>query len=411
MTEVLSQAGRRRDLKGMTDYKKTHKVVVIGGGFAGTLAANRLQKNTGIDITLVNPRPKFVQRLRLHQFVAGTGDVTADYGTVLGDGVRLIVDSAIRIDTAARKVLLESGYTLDYDYVIYAVGSTAAVPAGIPGAAEFAYPLAEFEPAQRLRATIAAAHPDAPITVVGAGLTGIEVAAELAEQGRTVALVCGGKLAPSFGDPARRSIAKWMARNGVAVLEADVVAEVRPDAVVFADGAVRPSAITIWAGGFGVPELAARSGLRTDALGRLITDETLTSVDDDRIVAAGDCAAPSGQGLRMACYTAGPTAAAAADTVLSRVAAVQPDVFSLAFVASNVGLGRRAAVGQFTRKDDTPVDFHIRGRIPALIKELVIKGTLWGLRREGRKPGATVWWKGGMRPSQPVLEPEVVTSP
>ena len=55
----------------MTDYKQTHKVVVIGGGYAGTLAANRLQQNTGIDITLVNPRPKFVQRLRLHQLVAG----------------------------------------------------------------------------------------------------------------------------------------------------------------------------------------------------------------------------------------------------------------------------------------------------------------------------------------------------
>jgi NADH:ubiquinone reductase (H+-translocating) len=388
-----------------------HKVVVIGGGFAGILAANRLQQNTGIDITLVNPRPKFVQRLRLHQFVAGTGDATADYGTVLGDGVRLVVDSATRIDTSARKVLLESGYTLDYDYVIYAVGSTAAVPASLPGAAEFAYPLAEFEPAQRLRAAIEAADPDAPITVVGAGLTGIEVAAELAEQGRTVALVCGGRLAPSFGEPARRSVAKWFARNGVEVLETAVVADVRPDDVVLADGTVRPSAVTIWAGGFGVPELAARSGLRTDTLGRLLTDDTLTSVDDHRIVAAGDCAAPSGTALRMACYTAGPTAAAAADTVLSRVAGVQPAPFRLAFVASNVGLGRRAAVGQFTRKDDTPVDFHIRGRIPALIKEAVTKGTLWGLRREGRKPGSTVWWKGGERPSQPAFDPQVVTSP
>ena len=125
----LSRTGRRRDLKGMTDYKETHKVVVIGGGYAGTLAANRLQQNSGIDITLVNPRPKFVQRLRLHQLVAGTGDATADYGTLLGDGVQLVVDSATRIDTADRKVLLASGYTLNYDYLIYAVGSTAAVPA------------------------------------------------------------------------------------------------------------------------------------------------------------------------------------------------------------------------------------------------------------------------------------------
>ncbi len=47
-----------------------------------------------------------------------------------------------------------------------------------------------------------------------------------------------------------------------------MVAEVRKDAVVFADGAVRPSALTIWTAGFGVPELAAASGLRTDAIGR-----------------------------------------------------------------------------------------------------------------------------------------------
>ena len=261
-----------------------------------------------VDITLVNPRPKFVERIRLHQFVAGTGDATVDYGTLLGEGIRLVVDSATRIDTAARTVQLASGRALDYDYVIYAVGSTGAVPASVPGAAEFAYPIAELEHAQRLRDRLDELHPDAPVTVVGAGLTGIETAAELAEQGRKVTLVCGGQLAPSLSEPGRRSVAKWLAKHGVAVLEADVVTEVRPDAVVFADGAVRPSALTIWTAGFGVPELAAASGLRTDALGRLLTDETLTSVDDDRIVAAGDCAAPSGQPLRMSCQPPGRSA-------------------------------------------------------------------------------------------------------
>jgi NADH dehydrogenase len=221
----------------------------------------------------------------------GTGDPTADYGTLLGDGVQLVVDSAARIDTDSRTVLLGSGDTLNYDYVIYAVGSTATLPAGVPGAAEFAYPVAEFEPARRLRVAIEASHPDAPITVVGAGLTGIEVAAELAEQGRPVALICGGRLAPSFSEPARRSVATWLTENGVDVLGA-AVTEVRPDALVLDDRAVRPSAVTIWAGGFGVPELAARSGLRTDALGQLLTDETLTSVDDDRVVGAGDAVGP-----------------------------------------------------------------------------------------------------------------------
>lgn len=394
----------------MADHKGTTKAVVIGGGYAGTLAANHLRMRADIDITMVNPRPQFVERIRLHQFVAGTGAATVDYGTLLGERVRLVVDSATRIDTAARTVMLASGDALDYDYVIYAVGSTGAVPTAVPGAAEQAYPIAEFELAQRLRSAIDGLHPDAPITVVGGGLTGIEAAAELAEQGRAVTLVCGGMLAPSLSEPGRRSIALWLNRMRVDVLESAVVAKVRPDSVVLDDAAVLPSAVTVWTAGFGVPELAARSGLRTDPLGRLLTDETLTSVDDDRIVAAGDAAAPSGRPLRMSCQAAGPLGAQAAGTVLSRIAGTEPAVLNQAFVGSCVSLGRRAATIQLARRDDTPVNYFIGGRTGASIKEAVCKGSVWGIRREARKPGSTVWLKGGTRPGQPVFVPRGVTS-
>ncbi len=175
--------------------QRTH-IVVIGGGYAGTLAANHLRLNADVDITVVNPRPVFVERIRLHQLAAGTGGAAVDYGTLLGEGVRLLVDNAERIDTAAGTVELTSGAQLDYDYLIYAVGSTGVVPAAVPGAAEFAYPIAEFEQAERLRDALDELHPDAPITVVGAGLTGIETASELAEQGRQVRLVCGATLGP-----------------------------------------------------------------------------------------------------------------------------------------------------------------------------------------------------------------------
>ena len=373
------------------------KVVVIGGGYAGTTAANHLRMRADVDITLVNPRPTFVERIRLHQFVAGNYDPTVDYGTLLGEGIRLVVDDAVRIDTAAHRIELASGDALDYDYVIYAVGSTGARPA-VPGAAEFGYPIAELEHAKRLRDAIAELHPDAPVTVVGAGLTGVETAAELAEQDRKVTLVCGGRLAPSLSEPGRRSTAKWFARHGVAVLEDDVVAEVRQHAVVFADGAVRPSALTIWTAGFGVPDLAAASGLHTDSMGRLLTDETLTSVDDPRIIAAGDAAAPSGQPLRMSCQAAGPLGAQAANTVLSRIAGTEPAALDQAFVAQCVSLGRRAATFQLTHKDDTPRRFFIGGRLGAAVKEFICKGTVTGLRREARKPGSTLIIKGGRQP-------------
>ncbi len=390
----------------MTEHHTPVKVVVIGGGYAGTTAANHLRMRADVDITLVNPRPKFVERIRLHQHVAGNYDATVDYGTLLGGGVSLVVDSVTRIDTAARKVELASGAALDYDYLIYAVGSTGAVPAAVPGAAEFAYPIAELELAQRLRAAIDELHPDAPITVVGAGLTGIEAASEMAEQGRAVTLVCGGQLAPSLSEPGRRSIGKWLSRHGVTVLDGpgSTVVEVSSGSVLLACGRRLLSQVTIWTAGFGVPDLAAASALRTDGLGRLLTDETLTSVDDPRIVAAGDCAAPSGQPLRMSCQAAVPLGAQAANTVLSRIAGTEPSVLNQAFVGSCVSLGRHAATIQLARKDDTPVNYYVGGRLAASVKEAICKGTLWGIRREARKPGSTFVIKGGKRPSQPTAE-------
>ena len=86
--------------------------------------------------------------------------------------------------------------------------------------------------------------------------------------------------------------------------------------------------------------------LSTEAVGRLLTDETLTSVDDARIVAAGDSAAPSDLPLRMSCQAASPLGAHAADTVLSRTAEEQPRPINVGFFAQCISLGHRAEVVQ-----------------------------------------------------------------
>ena len=271
------------------------EVVVVGGGYGGVTAANRLARRDGVSVTLVNPRPEFVERIRLHQLVTGSDDAVEGFGEVLGGNVRLVVDAATRIDAAERQVSLAGGGTVSYDYLVYAVGSGAADP-GVPGAAEFAHRVSDLEGAQRLRSALDAAPATAPVTVVGAGPTGLETAAELAEAGRRVTLVCGDVLGPSLHARVRRPVARRLAELGVTVLEGPGarVTEVTRDAVQLDDGRELPSAVTIWTAGFRVPDLAARSGLRTDTEGRLLTDATLTSVDDVRIVAAGDAAVDDG---------------------------------------------------------------------------------------------------------------------
>ena len=391
----------------MTEQKT--RVIVIGGGYAGVLAANHLRLNENVDITLINPREKFVERIRLHQLVTGSDDAVVDYSELLGDGIHLTVDSVTRIDAPRRRIELARGGELNYDYLIYAIGSHGATPV-VPGAAEFAYPISELEHAERLRTALEAVSPNAPISVIGAGPTGLEVAAEFAEEGRSVTLVCGPVLGPYLSVPGRRAAARKLNRLGVAVIDGPGATAVEVDAgsVTLADGREIASAVTIWTAGFGVPDLAARSGLTTDATGRLLTDETLTSVDDTRIVAAGDAAAPSNLPLRMSCQAAIPLGAQAANTVLSRIAGTEPKRLNQAFTGQCISLGRGGGLVQLAHLDDTVMPLYLGGRTAAKIKEAVCKGTVTFLQREARKPGSYFWLKGGKRQQQLASAPQPV---
>lgn len=366
----------------------THSdVVVIGGGYAGVMAANRLTQRDDVTVTLINPRTSFVERVRLHQLVGGSDDALVEFGDVLAGGVRFLVDTVTRIDAAARTLTLENGEPVGYDYLVYAVGSGSAAPT-MPGAAEFAYGTASLEEALRLRSVLEDTLLTAPVTVVGAGPLGIETAAELAELGRAVALV--GPLGPYLHPRGRRSVAKGLAKLGVTLHSATVTA-VTGDAVLLDDGRELPSTVTIWTAGFGVPDLARRSGLRTDAVGRLLTDETLTSVDDDRIVATGDAAAPSDVPLRMSCQAALPLGSHAADTVLSRIAGDRPADFTKGIGAMCVSLGRQAGVFQFAHFDDTAMGVHVPGRLGAKLKESACQSPIKQMAAEARKPGSHKW--------------------
>ncbi len=366
---------------------RTH-VLVLGAGYAGVMAANRLVQRDDVDVTLVIPRGHFVERIRLHQLAAGTRDAVQHFEDVLADRVRLVVAEATAIDVDARVVTLAGATTLAYDYLVYAVGSRAA-DGGVPGVAEHALPVCTYEDAQRLRRALGD-DPDAPVVVVGGGPTGLETATELAERGRAVTWVTGRVAAPYFRDGARRVTLRRLAELGVTVRDGVHVERVTADGVELDDATVVPG-LTVWAAGFRPSGLAAASGLRTDGEGRLLTDETLTSVDSVRVVAAGDAASPSGVPQRMSCQAALPLGLRAAQTVLARIAGTTPAPLANPFFGECVSLGRSGAVVQLSRTDDVAVGAHVGGALAVRIKESVCRSTVWALAREARKPGS-IWF-------------------
>jgi NADH dehydrogenase FAD-containing subunit len=358
-------------------------IVVLGAGYSGLLAAKLAAKRTSATVTLVNAGDRFVERVRLHQLASGQQLRDLPIADLLeGTGVELIIDHVTAIDAEGRTVRLATRRTVSYDALIYALGSHADLDS-VPGAAEHACTVADAEHAARLRDRLAEGD---VVAVVGGGLTGIEAAAELAESGPQlkVRLVTGGVLGGALSERGRRYVRRTFRRLGIEVREEVRVAEVRADGLVLADGEHIAAGTVVWTTGFRVPPLAREAGFAVDADGRMIVDETLRSVSHPEVYAVGDAAAarrPDGQELRMACATGLPAAIQGVGALADRMAGREPKPLQFRYFNQCISLGRRDGLIQFVRADDSPVEAVLTGRLAALYKENIVRGTILLQRR------------------------------
>ncbi|HEX2132788.1 MAG TPA: FAD-dependent oxidoreductase [Actinophytocola sp.] len=355
----------------------TH-IVVLGGGYSGQIAANLAARRTGARVTLVNERDRFVERVRLHQQAAGQELREHPIVNLLaGSGARLVVDRVTAIDPATRTVTLAAGEPIAYDVLVYALGSRADLES-VPGVAEHAYTVAGAEQAAALRERVAGG---GTVTVVGGGLTGIEAAAEFAETNPSlkVRMVTDRVLGERLSERGRRHLARTFARLGIEVRDEVRVGEVRADGVVLADGEHVPSDVVVWTTGFSVPALARDAGLAVDGRGRVLVDETLRSVSHPDVYGVGDAAVvrrADGQELRMACATGMPMAQHAVRAITARQDGRSPKPLRFRYLNQCVSLGRRDALIQFVRADDSPREAVLTGRVAALYKEAIVRGAL-----------------------------------
>lgn len=388
-------------------------VVIIGAGYAGVMAANRLQaslSHDGVDhvkVTIVNPVPDFIERIRLHQVAAGCLDhASIPLSDVLHPGVQAVIGTAVRIDAEARIVQVatpSSQHTISYDQLVYAVGSHG--DASVTGVKEHAHLVAEPGGAASAQAAIAGGPPGRKIVVVGGGLTAIETASEIAESNTAheVTIVSGGLVGGTLRPSSRRSVLRSLNRLGVRIREGVPVERVHAHQIEMEDGTLIDADVCVWAASFAVPQLAAYSDLPTDDQGRLRVDENLRCVNHPEITGAGDAVTMlpgMGHHLKMGCASAMALGGYAATNVLARLRGVDPEFVSPGYVVQCISLGRRNGYIQFVRSDGGPRQFAVAGRLGATIKEAVCSMTVKGLRKEREEAGS--YWS----PRGPERQPE-----
>ena len=373
------------------------RVLVLGGGYAGLTAAARAAKS-GARVTVVDGRPSLVQRIRLHQVLAGEHVASVPLRPLLARrGIDFEHAHVDGVDLDRREVVVRAEvgrhFKLGWDALILATGSRVAAP--VPGVAAHAVrledPLALRGAHARLRAMPARGR----VTIVGGGATAIETAAELAERFPRLRLtmIAPGGLGPWYAPGAARYLHDWFSSRGVVLRDAAVDA-VERDRAMLRDGTSPAHDLLVWGGGFEASPVARDAGLAVAADGRAIVEPTLRAVGHDLVFVAGDSAwlSTSAGTIRMGCATAAPIGARAGDNVRRALTGREMEPFRWGFVFRCLSLGRRDGLITFTNPDDTPTERYLTGRQAALMKELVSRGTIWAVKAElGLSLPVTSW--------------------
>ena len=390
----------QRNTKGIT----MNEVLILGAGYTGMAAAvslvGRVKGRDDVHITLVNPQTRFTERLRLHQTASGQALADLQIPDLLaGTGVDFVQGWVTAIDAGAQTVRIDDEYTLRYDTLVYALGSVADTD-DVPGVEEFAYTLNSARDA-----TLLADHldrlSDGSVVVAGGGLTGVESAAEIAEQHPELDVTLLSRDVPGsmMGDKARARLHAGLARLGVQVRAGVDIVKVMSDGVALGDGEVVPAQAVLWTTGVRVSPMASAAGLDVDERGRIVTDESLRSVSHPTVYAVGDAAAiTQGYGvMHGTCQSGIPTAVHAAASIVRELKGKQPKMFRFGYVHQPVSLGRHDAVIQFTHADDTPGRFYLAGRLAVAYKETVSSSpwTTYRLLRAMPAVGTATWRRGG----------------
>lgn len=291
----------------------TQRIVIAGSGFAGFWAAVSAMraitiagKQDEIEVLMVSPTPTMTIRPRLYEAVLENmaPDISAQLAAV---GVRHLAGTVERIDAAARALRVasaaEEALELAYDRLVWATGSRLSVPA-VPGFAEYGFNVDTLESAQRLGAHIKAlaAKPSTPArntaVVVGAGLTGLESAAEMPQRlrdalgkeqnVRVVIVDTAPEVGAGMGAEPGAVIRQALAECGVETRAGQRVSAIDAEGVTLSGGERIAANTVILAAGMRAHPLTEQIPGERDGSGRVIGDAYLRAPAAAGIFVTGD---------------------------------------------------------------------------------------------------------------------------
>jgi NADH dehydrogenase len=367
-----------------TDEKTRPRVLILGGGFAGIGAAQKL-KDADADVVLVDRHDYHTFQPLLYQLATGLLETSA-----VGHSIRDLVQeqenttvhqaSATEVDLEAREVRFADLEPLSYDYLVIGFGAEVNF-FGTEGAGEHAFPMYTLTDAVRLKnhilRTWEAADKDPSlvedgglnIVVVGGGPTGVESAGALAElyradfakdypaipqdKARIVLVEAGPELFSMFKDNIRAYTEKALSERTVEVVVGEAVESVAPTRVQLKSGTVLDAHTLVWGAGLQGNPLVQSLGLDLERGNRIGVGPELNVQDHPEVFAVGDIAAitdaKTGQVLPQLGSVALQSGEHVGETIARQIAGKDAKPFKYKDKGTMATIGRGAAVMQTMR--------------------------------------------------------------
>ena len=297
------------------------RVVIIGGGFAGTHAAKALAR-LPLDITIIDRRNHFTFQPLLYQValaVLSPANIASPIRAIVRHepNVEVLMDEVVTFDLAGRNVHLKSGASMDYDYLVVAAGATHSY-FGHEEWAHDAPGLKTIEDAIEIRRRVLLAfelaerqmletgtHPPLNFVVVGGGPTGVELAGAISDiaklymrhdfrhidpgKARVLLIEGGPRILAAYPPDLSRKAVEQLTALGVEVHTGMSITDVKPGYVVAGDRRLE-SVVTLWAAGVQASPLGKLLGVETDRRGCVMVDRTLNPAGHPEIFVCGDLA-------------------------------------------------------------------------------------------------------------------------
>ncbi len=383
------------------------EVVIIGGGYGGLRAIEFLAKDEKINITLIDKNPYHYLQTEAYGYIAGRFDIH-DIAVDLQKwcegfkrGVKFLCEKVTAVDEKEQKVYIGE-QVISYDYLVVAVGAKTNFFSFIDGLRDHSYGVKNLQRTHNFRKEFEdliynklankkyADIKEINLAIGGAGLSGVEVASEMAnvidvysktlgERAKDIKIYlldASETILPGMSRFMITNTQKRLNKLGVNIRTSTFIQSVDAEYIHFKEGEKLKYHFMVFTGGIKAADLNATLENERNSIDQLIADSELNILDTKNVFAIGDCVElrdSEGEVLPPTAQTAEKSAEYVAEVIRKRMRGDEVEAFDMNVAGMFIALGGKYAVGEM---------FHcikVKGYVAYLLKKAITYGYYIGL--------------------------------